>query len=170
MLGQPSRRPLSLRCVRTADDNSRQQTADSRQQHTDGCADDSSSDARSPLWISQLTRTKANANLEWLDRFEGGVVSVCAPLRRCAAAPLRRCAAAPLRRCASLASRSPRALAYWFPRLSLASYREIHLLSNDARCRWLECHSSTTGCCTVHAYVHDSGRFVSYVVPSKSIG
>ena len=102
VLGRPSRRPLSVVFE--------QQTA--RQQTAHGCADDSSSDARLPLWISQLTRTKANANLVWLDRFEGGVVSACASLRRCAAAPLRRCAAAPLRRCASLASRSPRALAF----------------------------------------------------------
>ena len=64
--------------------------------------------ARSLLWISQLTRTKANVNLERLERFEGGVASACAPLRcsaapllRCSAAPLLRCAAAPLCRCAA---------------------------------------------------------------------
>ena len=104
VLGRPSRRPLSV--VRT--------TADSRQQTAHRCADDSSSDARSPLWISQLTRTKANAKLEWPDRFEGGGgqrLHVAAPLRRCTAAPLRRCA--PLRHCAAAPLR--------LSRLSLAS-------------------------------------------------
>ena len=129
VLGRPSRRPLSVAFE--------QQTAGSRQQTADRRSD-SCSDARSPLWISQLTRTKTNLNLEWLDRFEGGVVSACASLRRCAAAPLRRSAAPPLRRSAApplspLASRSLSPLAS-----HLSSRREIvhlSLANNNSLCR-----------------------------------
>ena len=134
--------------------------------------------ARSLLWISQLKRTKANVNLERLERFEGGVVSACAPLRRCAAAPLRRCAAAPLRRAplrsyASLASRSPRALASRARLFDFRVYRGRRAARyiSSRTMRFVGGWSATPPptACTVHAYVHASGRFVSCVVQSKKI-
>ena len=92
-------------------------------------------------FISQLACTKANLNIEWLKRFEGGVASACAaaapPLRlRSASAPppLRLAAPPPLRlRSAStapLASCSPRSLRYLpRPSPSRARRREAHFLS-----------------------------------------
>ena len=153
MLGRPSRRPLSVVFE--------QQTA--RQQTAHGCADDSSSDARLPLWISQLTRTKANVNLGWLDRFEGGVVSACASLRRCAAAPLRRCAAAPLRRCAAAPLRHCASLASlaFLTSASVAGVapRDAPLPLECAASVALDCRSSTK--CCARTTTHGVRRMVT---------
>ena len=93
-------------------------------------------------FISQLACTKANLNIEWLKRFEGGVASACAvaapPLRlRSASAPpplrLRSASTAPLASC------SPRSLRYLpRPSPSRARRRETHFLSLST----LECAES----------------------------
>ena len=91
-------------------------------------------------FISQLACTKANLNIEWLKRFEGGVASACAPLRcsalRCSAPPplrLRSASTAPLASC------SPRSLRYLpRPSPSRARRRETHFLSLST----LECAES----------------------------
>ena len=140
--------PSVVRCDRTAD--SRQQTADStrmcrRQQQRRALASlDFATHANQSKCECKVTRSRS------IRRGGGQRLRAAAPLRRCAAAPLRRCAAAPraaaqLRLCRlSLASRARLARSpFRLPRLSRASRREIYLLSNNALCRWLECHSST---------------------------
>ena len=52
------------------------------------CASSGNARARFLVWISQLTRTEANLDLEWLERFEGRVASARASLRR---SPLTAC-------------------------------------------------------------------------------
>jgi len=116
--------------------------------------------ARSLLWISQLTRTKANVNLERLERFEGGVASACAPLRcsaapllRCSAAPLLRCSAAPLRRCAAAPLRAAAASA------AGVAPRDTPLPLECAASVALDCRSSTK--CCARTTTHGVRRMVT---------